>query len=365
MGRNGITNSEVFAIADALVAENIVPRVSNVRGRLGTGSDGTVQKHLSEWRKAQQQVVAAPFGLPKSVVDAICNEILRQTAEARAEVGSLLIIAQEEASDLAGSCIALEQELDLIREEIIAVSKSKDALLLNESKLTAEISRLADESNRDRGIIEQQRTEVAQLRNKVDLLETSLSEKINTINTLIVENGSESKAKTAAEKKAAVLETKFEYEQEKAKVLLSEKTTLTTQVTTERQATEAARLETALVTSELALKTKKLGELNTQFNSLSVALESEKLARCEAEKNIQQLAGQLEEAKQSAETAREAAIQLNADLEEKTCQNDELRKNYDADKLALNNAKQELTALRKKLKKQNEPDENGELNNSE
>ncbi len=108
MARAGITFEQVAAVADAMVGAGQAPTINGVRDTLGTGSPNTVHKHLTAWRAARPQAVAAAVELPAELVNALGAEITRAAAKARGEIEGALVQAQAEASELATVGEALE-----------------------------------------------------------------------------------------------------------------------------------------------------------------------------------------------------------------------------------------------------------------
>ena len=59
MARPGITEEQVAAAAEALVAEGAEPTIKAVLARLGSGSETTILKHLRVWRAGRPAAQAA------------------------------------------------------------------------------------------------------------------------------------------------------------------------------------------------------------------------------------------------------------------------------------------------------------------
>ena len=353
-----ITYNQVAVVADAMTAENIQPQSINVRVLLGdTGSYGTIQRHLTKWRDSQPTAVAVTTVCPKIITDAVNNEIAKATAEVRAELGNQLVIAHEESTNLAAVTEALEAELEKLTVDISVLSNQNGSLLVNEEKLLADIQRLNDDRTRDRIIIEQGRTEIAQLRNKLELLEVSVSKQVNSIETLQTEKSSETKKRIDAEKDAAVLAAKLEAERDKVATLLNEKAILTDQVSCERQVVEAARTETSRIATELVAQAAIVADKTSALKELSMDLETEKKTLIAANKNFQVLQEQFAVISQASEAAEAAHLeaarcalqsQVSALAEKDTIIND-LTSNLEAEKNARIAAQKQVSALDKKL----------------
>ena len=101
IGRPGITYAEVAAVADAAAARGERPTAQSVRGELGSGSLGTIQKHLTTWKAKHQPPKIEAVGLPPELQRALLAHIERATADARAELGAELAATQNERDTLA------------------------------------------------------------------------------------------------------------------------------------------------------------------------------------------------------------------------------------------------------------------------
>jgi chromosome segregation ATPase len=68
MARPGITQGQVFEVAETLVAEGLAPTVPLVRERLGSGSFTTLGEHLRAWKeKHAAAAVAEIHDMPEKV----------------------------------------------------------------------------------------------------------------------------------------------------------------------------------------------------------------------------------------------------------------------------------------------------------
>jgi chromosome segregation ATPase len=243
----------------------------------------------------------------------------------------------------------LETELDKSTEEINSLKNENSDLADKCGKLEMELKGRTEDLHFERTSINSLQTEVAQFRNKLEIQEATVQEQSDIITVLKTEIVSESKARIVAEKESAVFAAKLEAEQEKSGALQSDRTVLTTQLAAERHATESALGQAKMVTAELAERSKELTLNAAKLEKLSASYESEILHRSEAEKSVKSLIDQLATQVQAAdfalsESARlvEASVQKAADLEAQ----------YNAEKLAHGNTRQEVMALRAVLKKQ-------------
>ncbi|NNM59595.1 MAG: hypothetical protein HKM04_07240 [Legionellales bacterium] len=77
MGRNGIAAEDVIMIAEQLVQKGDVPTIEKVRILLGTGSNSTIAKHLTQWKtlrlKGHYQEIASVYIAPDPVNQAVAK----------------------------------------------------------------------------------------------------------------------------------------------------------------------------------------------------------------------------------------------------------------------------------------------------
>lgn len=359
MPRVGVRFDEVAAVADSMKADGIIPSIKNVRERLGTGSDSTVHKHLTAWRETCPQLVAVAAEMPASIIQAFGMEILRARSEARAELENRLVLIQAEAAELAASGELLETELDKLREEFSALSSDRDILLGKNQGQAVEIEKLSGENERERHSADQSRIEVAQLRNKLELLDEKLISQSATIAELKTVNDSESQGKISAEKSAAVLAARLEAEQQKSGTLLSEKKELTVQIDSVRQSAESARLETANKTNQLDIQAAVLVQKAAEIQELSNSCETEKCGRIDAERNIAALQEQLTAESQAAELERNEKTKIIAEfdsqiteLAQKSSESKKLTESLEAERSGRIAAELKIEVLTKQLEVQ-------------
>jgi chromosome segregation ATPase len=147
----GITESDVHAAADALVAQGERPTVERIRAHLGTGSPNTVVRLLDTWwgalgnrLTAQQHKVALPEA--PAEVAALAGQLWEQALRvAHTQAGLAL---QQERQSLAEDRLTLERERASVLEEAqhqrAALVDAREARSLAEARL-AEAQRLIDQ----------------------------------------------------------------------------------------------------------------------------------------------------------------------------------------------------------------------------
>lgn len=286
MPREGVLYEQVAAVADSMASEGIKPTMKNIRERLGTGSAGTIQKHLNQWRDAHSTCTAVSTELPQSIIFAINKEIELAKSETRAELEDQLVVSKNEATDLAEAYETLEAEREKMAEEIKSLSSGNDMLTGKLEVQSAEIERLLGEVECGRNSAGQARTEATQFRYKLETQSERLLELTSAMEKLMAEKASESQARSAAERELAVINERLDAEYVKSKNLLQEKETLLAQVDNLRKTAESARIEVARITSEFELQATALAEVKSAMKELTGFYETEKNGRRDAEKEI-------------------------------------------------------------------------------
>lgn len=147
----GITESDVHAAADALVAQGERPTVERIRAHLGTGSPNTVVRLLDTWWGALGNRLTTQrhkVGLPDAPAEvaALAGQLWEQALQvAHTQAGLAL---QQERQSLAEDCLALERERASVLEEAqhqrAALVDAREARSLAEARL-AEAQRLIDQ----------------------------------------------------------------------------------------------------------------------------------------------------------------------------------------------------------------------------
>ena len=100
-GRLGVTFDEVAAAADRITARAERPTLRGVRAELGTGSLGTIQKHLADGQAGRRQIETASVTLPTEIQRVILFEIERNVAEARSRLETELADLKSDRDTLA------------------------------------------------------------------------------------------------------------------------------------------------------------------------------------------------------------------------------------------------------------------------
>jgi chromosome segregation ATPase len=261
-----------------------------VREALGnTGSPNTIHKHMSKWRAARPQAVAAAAELPAELIAALAGELTKAAATARGSIEGDLAQAQTEAAELASVGEALEQERDALLDQVSALTTERDQAQATSAERYSEIERQATVIAREQMAAENARIELAKAQLKIESVEERNREfhtEVLRLRDLLKEA---EQGKQTAEQQAAVSAAQLAAEQAKS-VDLTQRLSNAEKVAQEaNQAAEAARRET---------NTARIAEQASQARLESAAREIEsakaqaKESRDEA-KAAQSLAGEL------------------------------------------------------------------------
>jgi len=142
MARAGITKEQVHAAANQLVAQGVHPSINAVRDLLGTGSNGTIHKHLREWADARPTQKAPEFVLPTDLTNGIGRVIEVEKAKAAKEIQDKLDLAQTQADTLADTVERLEEQLDAEQEAVAALTTERSEQAATIGALRLELRQL-------------------------------------------------------------------------------------------------------------------------------------------------------------------------------------------------------------------------------
>jgi len=230
-GRQGRTYDEVAAVAERMVARNERPSLRAVRAELGSGSMGTIQKHLSVWQASRRPAMSGGAGLSAEIQRVILAEIERSVSEARATL----------EADLAG----VKADRDLLTED-------------NEQQSTQLEQQAADLAARD--AIQQQQT------GRIAQLEADLAQ-LNAANAR--EREATEQARLALAKAELRLEAlpRLEAELERLRATLDE----------ERAGRHQAEQQSAVLQAQLTGLETRLAEARAREDKAVAALEAQQL----------------------------------------------------------------------------------------
>ena len=169
-GRTGITFEQVAAVADAIAARGDRPTLRGVRAELGSGSMGTIQKHLAAWQGQRRQIVTSTATLPTEIQRVILSEIEREVDAARAELEAELAATKGDRDALADDNEAqaeqIEQQTSRL-DEIEATSQQQAGRI---AQLESDLETAWQATERERGVAEQARQALAKAELRLEAL---------------------------------------------------------------------------------------------------------------------------------------------------------------------------------------------------
>jgi colicin import membrane protein len=149
-GRQGVTFEQVAAIADAIAAQGNRPTLRGVRAELGTGSLGTIQKHLAAWQGTRRQIVTSSATLPTEIQRVILGEIERTVSEARAELEADLAAAMGDRDALTDDNLAQSEQIELQAARLAEVEAGSQQQAGRILQLETDLATAAAEIKRER-----------------------------------------------------------------------------------------------------------------------------------------------------------------------------------------------------------------------
>lgn len=214
MGRESkITYEQVAAAADAMCAANVRPSSRSVRERLGnTGSMGTINRLLQEWKATQERQVAQPLTLPPVLQRAILDFMAQELAGAKAQLESALSEQRQEMTDLA---LENERQGADIEERIsgdIALRAELATLQGRIAQTEGELVQARRETTREREEAANARIDLAKALLRLEAMPQLEAER----ETMRADLKAERQARTEAAQQAAVLEAKLDAARDRA-----------------------------------------------------------------------------------------------------------------------------------------------------
>jgi chromosome segregation ATPase len=182
--RKGITQEQVNAAADALVAAGDKPTVEKIRQALGTGSPNTVTRMLDVWRSSLAQRLQEVIKLP---------DLPPEAGQAFAEVWGLAVA---HAETLARAALAEEQnalfaaQTDLTQERKlweIALAEAQ----ANVADITAKLAQAEVQMRERQTLVDQLEAQRFDLMNQRDRLQAQLEQQRVELDTLRTERYAE------------------------------------------------------------------------------------------------------------------------------------------------------------------------------
>ena len=217
MGRTASVTFEMVAVAaEALKAEGLAVTTRAVRERLGgTGSQGTVNSHLSAWKARQEQRITSALTLPPALQKSILDFMGAELSNARKTLEADLAAQQKEMADLANENEKQFSELEENAEALDSLRNEIAKLQGKAGQLEADLAINREEVTRERANAEAARTELAKSLLRLEAMPRLESDLIASRVALEVERT----AKVAAEQAAAVAVARLEAQQQRVQEL--------------------------------------------------------------------------------------------------------------------------------------------------
>ena len=167
----GIQEADVWAAADALIAQGLRPTIERVRQHIGRGSPNTVSPMLEAWfatlgaRLGVAEGGAEPADEVPEPVRAAAQQMWQQALEQAKDAAQLLLQAREEAMAVAEKTLAANEQHLVQREEAMHQQKKSmdDAMKLARTQ-AQELSRRLDEMQQ---LLQERESQIQALRNEV------------------------------------------------------------------------------------------------------------------------------------------------------------------------------------------------------
>lgn len=169
-GRTGITFDQVAALADAITTRGDRPTLRGVRAELGTGSMGTIQKHLTAWQGQRRQIVTSTASLPAEIQRVILAEIEREVVAARAELEAELAATKGDRDTLTDDNEAQTEQLELQANQIDELTATTQQQAGRIAQLEADLASAGQATDRERGLAEQARQALAKSELRLEAL---------------------------------------------------------------------------------------------------------------------------------------------------------------------------------------------------
>lgn len=203
--RKALSDEDVAAAADRLVARNEKPTIRAVRTELRGGSLATIQPALAKWRAGRRRIETTSLSLPAEIQRVILVEIDRSVAAARAELEVELSETQSERDTLV-------EELERQSAALAAAEVRGQEQAIEAERQGSTIGHLERSLTEARELLSRER-EAAESARKAGALAELRLESLPQLHADVVELraklDAEREARRAAEIEAAELRGKF------------------------------------------------------------------------------------------------------------------------------------------------------------
>lgn len=265
----GITQEQVNAAADALVAAAERPTVEKIRAQLGTGSPNTVIRMLDTWRGALATRLSQVLTLP---------EVPADVGQAFIEVWRL---AMTHATSVANAALAHEQNALLAAQTSLTQERKLWEIAIAEARAQAQRASQAGEIAETRladvqRLVEQQASQVAELLQQRDGWKRRAEQLDETFeahkSSVAAERDAQSLHLRIVEDRAHAEVDRAREETKKLHAVLRQKERETSAITSQLEAAMASARAAENVATEHGVRAKTLEQQLARMDGLPAAL---------------------------------------------------------------------------------------------
>lgn len=166
----GITQTDVWQAADALLLEGARPTIERVRQKIGSGSPNTVSPHLETWFKHLGARIKDPgaFAAPSDVPDPVLAVAKHLWESAQAEARREVELQVNERTKVAVANVEAEKE----RASIASASAFEATARAN--RLQAEMDAILRQRDEAQQALAAEQARVEELRHSLDIVQHTL-----------------------------------------------------------------------------------------------------------------------------------------------------------------------------------------------
>ena len=152
MARIGVTQQDVYLIANRLLEDGATPTVEKIRRKLGTGSNTTSNNYLKKWKeeKTTQEIAGVPAHLIqslKNVYDGMKTEFELELKGIRESHDSLTNKLHDNESVIKKEVAALKSENTSLNKRLSEVRALKGSLEQSKNLLSADLAVTVEKLN--------------------------------------------------------------------------------------------------------------------------------------------------------------------------------------------------------------------------
>jgi chromosome segregation ATPase len=307
-----ITKDQVFEAANQIAETGETPKLSNVRAKIGRGSNTDLGPFFKEWKEQQKptEVVATPAEpAPQQVLD-LLNEVAPQIWACAAKIANEHLQSERQAMELEKTrlteALAEANELGDQSEFELEAAKYKIEALTTEATEAAKTA--AADLVKQVTARSEAETKAATLSGTVEALTTQIKELNNTIEQLHIEGVKQAERAANAEAKIVDLTDQIETKNVTINQIRIESVKLAERVTiSETKNTE--------LINQIKIQTATVDQLR---NDSAKLIERATAAETKAEDLVAQIAKQNQQAEQHERTIGELSKEIGKQLERAT-----------------------------------------------